>query len=111
MIKVLIPLEGEEVAPRFDLSTEVWVGWVNRAGRVDKSRLLMLTRASAEDLCQLIIEENAEIVICGGIEAEYYDYLTWKKVRVYDSVIANYREALQHLAAGDLATAGPETES
>jgi hypothetical protein len=42
------------------------------------------------------------VVICGGIEEEYYQYLTWKRVKVLDSVIGDSGEALERLAAGRL---------
>ena len=50
--------------------------------------------ASADELSQLIISEGVSTVICGGIENEYYQYLNWKKVRVIDSVIGRYEDAL-----------------
>jgi predicted Fe-Mo cluster-binding NifX family protein len=61
-----------------------------------------LPQASAEDLCQLILNEGVEVVICGGIENEYYEYLCWKKITVYDSVIALYSQALRAVVDGRL---------
>lgn len=104
MQKVMVLLEGEEVAPRFDLCSEVWIGRVGQDGTIEEDRVLVLPRASAEELCQLIINENVQVVICGGIEAEYFDYLRWKKVQIFDSVVASYEQALQALAEGRLAS-------
>lgn len=100
--KVLIPLDGNEVAPRFDLAAEVWLGLLADDGRVSEERTLVLPRASAESLCRLAITEKVEVLICGAIEDEYYQYLNWKKVRVLDSVIGSRRDALQALAEGRL---------
>ena len=57
-------------------------------------RTLLLTRPSAEELCSLIMKENIDIVICGGIEEKHLKYLTWKKITVIHSVIGPYAEAL-----------------
>lgn len=31
--------------------------------------------------------ESVQDVICGGLDEEFYQYLTWKKVTVYDNII------------------------
>jgi len=100
--KVLIPLYGEEVAPRFDLATEVWVARWSPGRGVEEEKTVVLARASAEALCQLILTENVDTVVCGGIEEEYFDYLKWKRVRVLDSVVGFYRQAFEALAEGSL---------
>jgi predicted Fe-Mo cluster-binding NifX family protein len=50
----------------------------------------------------MILTEGITTVICGGIEEEYFQYLTWKKVKVIDSVIAPYEQALELARAGRL---------
>ena len=34
----------------------------------------MLSEASAETLCRMILDERITMVICNGIEDEYYQY-------------------------------------
>ena len=102
MKKILIPIEGEEIAPRFDLATEVWIGWLGEDTKLVKESILVLPQASAEDLCQLILNEGVDMLVCGGIENEYYEYLCWKKIEVYDLVIASYSQALQAIKEGTL---------
>ena len=92
--KILITIWRNDVAPRFDLTTEVLIVSLNSKGGVDHRRTVVLPKVSAEDLCHLIITEGISLVICGGIEEEYYQYLTWKKVRVIDSMIGPYERAL-----------------
>jgi len=58
-------------------------------------------------LCNMILSEGIQIVVCGGIEEEYYQYLKWKNVQVFDSVIGASKTVLQRLAqsrlqAGDI---------
>lgn len=102
--RLLIPLLGDEVAPRFDLATEVWLGDIDpRQGRVLTSAIIVLPQASAEDLCQLALKENVNVVVVGGIEDEFWDYLQWKKITVLDSVAATADEAALALAQGRLA--------
>ena len=103
--KVLITIWLDDVAPRFDLTSEVLIATPGSNGAVEKRKILVLPSVSAEDLCQLILSENVEVVICGGIENEYYQYLGWKKVQVIDSVIGPFERALQ-LAATDSLEAG-----
>ena len=100
--KILIPLQENYVAPRFDLATEVViVNDIGKAGSGDK-RMVVLPRASAEQLCHLIITEGIQIVICNGIEDDYFQYLTWKRIEVIDSVIGSSESALKRFAEGTL---------
>ena len=105
--KILIPLYGDQVAPRFDLATEVHISSITGDGRPIEEKIVVLPRASAEQLCHLILTEKIDTVICGGIEDEYYKYLKWKKVKVLDSVIGSYkavrkRFSSRKLQAGDI---------
>ena len=102
MAKILIPMSGEYIAPRFDLCTEAWIGRVEEQGKIEQERILVLAHPSAEDMCQLIITESVDTVICNGIESQYFDYLQWKKVLVIDSVIASVDQALEAFAQGRL---------
>ena len=100
--KVLITIWLDDVAPRFDLTSEVLIATPGSNGAVEKRKILVLPSVSAEDLCQLILSENVEVVICGGIEDEYYQYLGWKKVQVIDSVIGPFERALELAATNSL---------
>lgn len=104
--KILIPLFGDDVAPRFDLATEVLITSTDLPEDSQKERIIVLPQASAENLCHLVMTEGIDVVICGGIEDEYYRYLVWKKVSVYDSVIGEWKAVIkryrqQTLRAGD----------
>ena len=100
--KILIPLYGNDVAPRFDLATEALItrGDGLQAGREEK--IVVLPQASAEQICNLILTEGVEVVICSGIEEEYYQYLIWKRVQVFDSVIGTWESALARFYRGTL---------
>jgi predicted Fe-Mo cluster-binding NifX family protein len=100
--KVLTTLCENTVAPRFDLTTEVLISSIGADGCIEKNRTMVLAHASAEDLCQLISKEGVEVVICNGIEEEFFEYLTWKKVRVLDSVMGSWEHALKLFAQGKL---------
>ncbi len=88
--------------PRFDLAAEVWIGLQGPDGTFVEERTIVLPQASAENLCHLILSEGAQVLVCGGIEQEYYDYLVWKKVTVYDGVIATVGLVKEALAKGTL---------
>jgi len=101
-IKILIPLHENDVAPRFDLATEVLIVTdVGKTGSGEK-RMVVLPRASADQLCHLIITEGIQTVICSGIEDDYYQYLTWKRIEVIDSVIGSSQSALERFIEGRL---------
>lgn len=95
MKKVLICLHGSCVTPRFDLTTEVLIASIGEAGEIKEERTLVLPQASAEKLCHMILTEDVQTVICGGIEEEYYQYLVWKRIQVIDSVIGPCEAALE----------------
>lgn len=94
MKKILIPIFGNDISPRFDLTAEVYIITVDDSGRYQDERIVVLPQISAEHLCHLILTENVHVVICGGIEDEYYQYLTWKRITVYDSVIGPWQAAV-----------------
>ena len=100
--KVLIALYGDQVAPRFDLTTEVHISQMAGNGELLEEKTVVLSRASAEQLCHLVLVEKIQVVICGGIEDEYYKYLTWKNVSVFDSVVGSYKDAIKRLQSKTL---------
>ncbi len=102
MARILIPVTGEHIAPRFDGCTEAWIGRVDELGNIVQERILVLAHPSAEDMCQLAMNEHVDVVICNGIESQYFDYLQWKKIQVIDSVIGTVERALDSWARKDL---------
>ncbi|MBS3754506.1 MAG: hypothetical protein KGY56_02275 [Desulfobacterales bacterium] len=114
--KILIPLYGREVAPRFDLAAEAVFVTLNTDQHDRQEKLVVLPQVSAEKLCHMILTEGMDTVICGGIEEEYYQYLTWKRIAVYDGVIGPWEKALERLIcgalrSGDIITASPEADT
>jgi hypothetical protein len=97
-----VTLLENDVAPRFDLATEVFISEIGQDRPTTKGKTLVLGHPSAEELCQLILDEHVEVVICGGIEGEFYDYLTWKEVAVMDSVSGPWERALDACRRGTL---------
>ena len=100
--KALITIIENEVAPRFDLATEVLIASLGEDGAIVDNKTMVLGRESAESLCELILAEGVHVVICGGIEGEFFDYLTWKKVQVLDSVMGPWERAFDRIRAGTL---------
>ena len=92
--KLTIPLYYEKVAPRFDLATEVIIMILSKE-IVEEEKNVVLPRSSADDLCHLILAENINTLICGAIEEEYYQFLKWKKIDIYDSIAGNWAKAFQ----------------
>lgn len=101
-MKILVTLYENEVAPRFDLTTEVLIASYLDEDSGYQTKIVVLAHASPEDLCQLILNEGIDVLVCGGIEEEYFDYLTWKSVRVLDSVMGPWERAIERFRSGDL---------
>jgi len=105
--KILVVLYEDDVHPRFDLAMGLYIAEFDQKKTLVHEKTLVLPHPSAEDLCRLALAEKITILICGGIEEEYFDYLTWKDVQVIDSVIGDYQWALQRwmaslLQSGDI---------
>lgn len=78
-MKILITILGNNVAPRFDMVSELLIVTYNDQGLVGKPRTILMSGPSSEELCSLILKEDIDTVICGGIEERHYKYLAWKK--------------------------------
>ena len=97
-MKILITVQKDNVAPRFDLTL------CEDQCILGKPRTILMTRPSAEELCSLIIKEGINVVICGGIEESHLQYLAWKKIRVVDSIVGPCSEVLVAESAGFLSS-------
>ncbi len=95
MRKLLIPIQGDFIAPRFDLATEILILRFEGGTINGEPKTIILERPSEEGLCQLVVEENITDVICGGIEELHYKFLVWKKVTVLDAVIGDWQTAIE----------------
>ena len=102
MKRLLIPLKGDEIAPRFDLAPEVMIVTVSDDGAIIEQRLMVMAHASPESLCELILREKVDVTVCCGIEEEFFQYLTWKKVEVIDSVVGNCDSIIENFRSGTL---------
>jgi len=101
-MKILVTLTADDVAPRFDLCTEVLIADFPEGRTAPEPRNVLLPGPSGDELCSLILKENVDVVVCGGIEESFYQYLLWKKVKVIDKVIGPSAKALQYAFEGKL---------
>ena len=101
-MKILITIQNDEIAPRFDLTPEIVISEVEEGRITGEPRIILLPGISGEDICSLAIKENISLVICGGIEDTHYQYLKWKKINVIDRIIGPYELALQLVMTGKL---------
>ena len=102
MRKVLLVLDGNDIAPRFDLALELLIVSFGNDGKPAERRDMVLARPSAEELCRTVTSENVQTVICGGIEKEYLQYFGWKDVEVIHSVIGPAEVAVSRYRKGAL---------
>ncbi len=101
MRKLLIALHGDEVSPRFDQASEAWIATLHE-GELLRGRNVVLPQASSEGLCHLAVTEDVDVLVCGGIEEEFYQYLCWKRITVHDNVIGSADAVVKAYLAGTL---------
>jgi predicted Fe-Mo cluster-binding NifX family protein len=101
-MNLLITIEKNEVAPRFDQTSEILI--TEREGEkiTGVPRIILLPGTSGEDICALATKEKISLVICGGIEDTHYQYLKWKKIKIVDGVIGPYEQALHFAISNKL---------
>lgn len=85
--RALITIHDHYISPRFDLTLEVLIVEKSSDGQIADRKNLLLSEPSAEEICNIVQNESVQDVICGGLDEEFYQYLTWKKVTVYDNII------------------------
>jgi predicted Fe-Mo cluster-binding NifX family protein len=113
MGKILLTLANTLIAPRFDLATEVRIISTEGKKTVGAPKSILLPGPSADELCGLILREEVTVLICGGIEEEHYQFLSWKKVKVIDRVIGETQEIVRRflecaLQPGDVVKKTPK---
>lgn len=94
MQKILIPIQGDYVAQRFDLATELVLAFAKDGALLETPHTVLMEKPSDEELCQLIISEKITDLVCGGIDEAHYNFLVWKKIAVFDAVLADWQTAL-----------------
>lgn len=110
MRKILIPVQGDCVAPRFGLATEIIIAFVKNNELIEAPREIIMEKPSEEDLCNLIISENITEMVCGAIDETHYNFLVWKKVEVFDGVICDWKHAIERTIAGTIKSQGIYTQ-
>ncbi|MDL2268627.1 hypothetical protein LJC41_01425 [Desulfosarcina sp. OttesenSCG-928-G17] len=98
---VLLTLCRDEIAPRFDMTAEALIASAENADAA-KDRHLVLAHVSSEELCDVIIRAGVSVVVCGGIEEDYFHYLRWKRIDVICDVMGESKSVLEKLRAGTL---------
>jgi len=102
MHKLMVLIQGDFIAPRFDLATEILILRHDKGEVIGEPKMIIIERPSDESLCQMAVEENISDMICGGIEEVHFNFLVWKKVTVLDGVIGSWRTAVDKAVAGML---------
>ncbi|AGW12453.1 NifB/NifX family molybdenum-iron cluster-binding protein [Megalodesulfovibrio gigas] len=106
--RMLIPLAGRDVAPRFDAALAVLlvdvpeVADASAPGGECVTETIVLPRASADELCEFILAHGVAVVVVNGIPEDHYHYLRWKRVDVIDDIMGPADEAVRRYVAGTL---------
>ena len=100
--KIIIPISGNEIAPRFDHATEVIIFYLEKNETRPEEKIIVLPQASSDKLCHMILTEGIKTLICCGIEDEFYQYLNWKKIKIIENVAGPYKKAVELFLEGKL---------
>lgn len=100
--RILITVDREEIASRFDLATEVLLVNISEGGEILQRKTFLLAHASGDELCDLALSRDIGTIVCGGIEEEYYHYLRWKRIDVIDAVMGPLDRVEERLAENRL---------
>jgi predicted Fe-Mo cluster-binding NifX family protein len=100
--RALITVSKDEIAPRFDLTTEALLLNISETGEILQRKTFLLAHASGDELCDLALSRDIGTIVCGGIEEEYYHYLRWKRIDVIDSVMGPIESVVARLAENNL---------
>lgn len=105
MEKILIPLLDNDLAPRFDLASDILVVSVTREtsamGKINE-KIVVLGSPSGEAMYRLIMSENIMTIICAGIEKEIYDFLRRKGITIIDNICGPADAILEAYLMGKL---------
>lgn len=101
-MKILLTVQDNNIAPRFDQATEVVIADYAEGRLISRPRTIILRRKSAEDISDLVVKEDVNCIICGGMEDELHQFFTWKKITVIDGVIGSFAQALDRAVADQL---------
>lgn len=91
----VLTVKETTISPRFDKTNEILIAETDKGQLIKKPKTILINRTSSEEMCEIIVKENADTLICGGIEERYYKYLNWKKVTVIESVIGSTDQVLK----------------
>ena len=80
-MRIMVKPRSDFVSPRFDKSLEVIIATCYDQQLLEEPHSLVLSNVTAEVICDLALKEKIDIVICGGIEEQHYQFLIWKKIR------------------------------
>lgn len=97
-----MPIQGDFIAPRFDLATEVLIARFANGKVSGKPKSIIMERPSDEGLCQMAVEEHITDLVCSGIEELHYNFLVWKQITVVDGVIGDWKTAMDKVLHGSL---------
>jgi hypothetical protein len=100
--RALITVSKDEVAPRFDLTTEALLLNISEGGEILQRKTFLLAHASGDELCDLALSRDIGTIVCGGIEEEYYHYLRWKRIDIIDSVMGPLESVVMRIAENSL---------
>jgi predicted Fe-Mo cluster-binding NifX family protein len=95
-MKIAIPMFKDRVSPHFGASPKILVGYVKTGQLLDKT-ILELKSMSPMKIARLLVDLGVEMLICGGIQSFYKEWLISKGISVLDNQRGLIHEIIQKL--------------
>jgi predicted Fe-Mo cluster-binding NifX family protein len=102
-MKIAIPLFGNKVSPRFDLSPELWIITENKGELVHQEKISVAGLNIPQRIEKLSLNGITQL-ICGGIHDFSLDQLKNRGIDVFHNVIGEADIALTYFLKGVLQT-------
>ena len=96
-----ITLLANRVAPRCTHADSIMMIEQHR-DRIKAEKKLEMTQGSLQNLCDLLLQNHIDTLICGGITRENKKFLQSKKLDIIDNVVCTADEIIRALRLGKL---------
>ncbi len=100
-MRICVPLLGERVAPRCSIADGVLL-LIFGSTQITSRVVVPLERNTWIDFQKVLIEHNAEVLICGGIRREDREAIQARHINIIDNVVGTVDEVIEALRQGKL---------
>ncbi len=102
MKKIAVCQLNGRVSPRFNHSAELLMVTVNHFRKIKERRVISTATLNPSELAALLVLNQVEILICGGVRKDCQQILRKRSIQLIDNVIGNVDDVLLSCIEGRL---------